>query len=325
MRRRDLIAASAGLAIGLPQFARAQKPATPVVGFLNSASPAPFAPLVAAFRRGMQETGYVEGRNLAITFRWAENRLERLPRLAAELVGLRVAVIAASGGPAPALAAKAATSTIPIVFTVGSDPVRLGLIGSLSHPGHNITGTTFFTAGLDGKRLDLLHQLVPKARRVAMLVNPGNPDTQYQLRDAAAAARALGLEITVLKAADRQGLDAALAPQASTGAGALLVGADPLFQPERIIGAVARLGLPAIYELGAFVRAGGLISYGAKIAEAYHQMGVSVGRILNGEKPDDLPVQLPTKFELVINLKTARTLGLTVPPALLALADDVIE
>jgi putative ABC transport system substrate-binding protein len=328
MKRRELIRGVCGAAVMLPLAARAQQPvATPVIGLLSIASPAPFANLVAALRQGLKKTGYVEGHNLDIEFRWAEGHFDRLAPLAADLVSRQVAVIVATGGPAPALAAKTATSTIPIVFNVGADPVKLGLVASFSRPGGNVTGVSFFVAELDAKRFGLLHELVPGARRTAVLLNPKNPNAGPQLSDITKTADTLGLEIIVLHAATVGDLDTVLANSPSLDAGALLVGADAFFNSSRdqIVGLVARLGLPAIYEVREFVAAGGLMSYGTSLVDAYHQVGVYTGRILKGEKPDELPVIQPTRFELVINMKTANGLGLTVPPSLLAQADEVIE
>lgn len=327
MKRRHLVLGIAGGVLAGPLAARAQQEHPRVIGFLNSASAAPYTKLVAAFRAGLRQRGYVEGQNLAIEFRWAESRLDRLPALAAELVHRRVAVIAASGGPAPALAAKAATGAIPIVFTIGADPVKLGLVASFGHPGANVTGVTFLTVDLDAKRLGLLRQLVPHAGRIAVLFNPKNPDAALHLRGITAAAHSVAQDIILLPASDRAGLEKALAQLPSRDTAALLVGADPFFLARRrqIVALVARLSLPAIYELPDFVQAGGLISYGASLAAAYRRMGSYVGRILKGEKPADLPVQQPTKFELAINLKTAKGLGLTVPPLLMAQADEVIR
>jgi putative ABC transport system substrate-binding protein len=275
----------------------------------------------------LQRTGYVEGQNLDIEFRWAEGHFDRLAPLAADLVNRQVAVIVATGGPAPALAAKAATSTIPIVFNVGADPVKLGLVASFNRPGGNVTGVSFFVAELDSKRLGLLSDLVPGVRQTAVLLNPKNPNAGPQLSDITKAADTLGLQIIVLHAATVGDLDTVLANSPSADTGALLVGADAFFNSRRdqIVGLVARLGLPAIYEVREFVAAGGLMSYGTSLVDAYDQVGVYSGRILKGEKPTELPVVQPTRFELVINIKTANNLGLTVPPLLLAQADEVIE
>jgi putative ABC transport system substrate-binding protein len=328
MKRRELIKWVFGAAAVWPLATRAQQQRpTPVIGLLSIASPAPFANLVAALRQGLQRTGYVEGQNLDIEFRWAEGHFDRLAPLAADLVNRQVAVIVATGGPAPALAAKAATSTIPIVFNVGADPVKLGLVASFNRPGGNVTGVSFFVAELDSKRLGLLRDLVPGVRQTAVLLNPKNPNAGPQLSDITKAADTLGLQIIVLHAATVGDLDTVLANSPSADTGALLVGADAFFNSRRdqIVGLVARLGLPAIYEVREFVAAGGLMSYGTSLVDAYDQVGVYSGRILKGEKPTELPVVQPTRFELVINIKTANNLGLTVPPLLLAQADEVIE
>jgi putative tryptophan/tyrosine transport system substrate-binding protein len=328
MKRRELIRWVCGAAVTVPVATGAQQPRPiPVIGLLSIASPAPFANLVAALRQGLQDTGYVEGQNLDVEFRWAEGHFDRLASLAADLVNRQVAVIVATGGPAPALAAKAATRTIPIVFNVGADPVKLGLVASFNRPGGNVTGVSFFVAELDAKRLGLLRELVPGVRRTAVLLNPKNPNAGPQLSDITKAADTLGLQITVLHAATADDLDTVLANLPSADTGALLVGADAFFNSRRdqIVGLVARLELPAIYEVREFVAAGGLMSYGTSLVDAYHQVGVYAGRILKGEKPDELPVVQPTRFELVINMKVVQRLALTVPPLLLAQADEVIE
>jgi putative ABC transport system substrate-binding protein len=326
IRRRDLIA-FAGNAVLWPPAAHAQQKVMSVIGFLGAASPAPFADYVAAFRQGLAETGYVEGQNLAIEFRWAEGHYDQLAPLAADLVSRQVAVIAAFGGPLPALAAKAATSTIPIVFNMAGDPVKRGLVASLNRPGGNVTGYNMLGSELDGKRLGLLHDMAPNAGRVAVLLNPKNPNASAQTQDVEAAARELGEQITILRAASEGELDAALAKSQLADAGALLVGGDAFLNSrrDRIVELVASSALPAIYPGREFVAAGGLMSYATSIADAYRQIGVYVGRILKGEQPADLPVMQPTRFELVINLKTAKALGITVPPILLAQADEVIE
>lgn len=327
MRRREFLTWLGGIAVPACATAWAQQNAVPVIGFLNSASPGPFANYVAAFRRGLQEQGYVEGGNLAIEFRWAEGQTDRLAALATDLVNRPVSAIAATGGPASAFAAKAATSTIPIVFSMAGDPVQRGFVASLSRPGGNLTGYNFVAAELDGKRLGLLHDLVPNADPVAVLLNPKNPNITAQTQDVEAAARVLGKHVTIINATSASELDATLAKSQFGDALTLLVGADPFFnsQRKRIVELVGRLALPAIYEVREFVDAGGLMSYGTNIADAYRQIGVYVGRILKGEKPADLPVIQPTRFELVINMKIAKELGLTVPQSLLAGADEVIE
>ena len=321
-RRGFLHLAAAGMFGSAP--ARAQQPKL-VIGFLNSQSPGPWTSLVAAFRQGLRETGYAEGGNLAIEYRWAEGHADRLPQMAAELVRRQVAVIAATGGPAPALAAKQATATTPIVFNVGGDPVALGLVASLNRPGGNLTGFNILTSELDGKRLGMLREIGPTVGDVAVLINPRNPNAEQH--DAAEAAQALNQRLTVLHASNDAEIAAALSPSGIGGAGALLVGADPFYNDRRaqIVERIAGLKLPAIYELRGFADAGGLMSYGANLADGYRTVGILVGRVLNGEKPADLPVQQSTKFELVINLKTAKALGLAVPQVLLAQADEVIE
>jgi putative ABC transport system substrate-binding protein len=324
MRRRDFVILLAGAMGGRPFAVRAQQKAMPVIGFLGSTSRN--APLVAAFLEGLAETGYVEGQNAAIEYRWAEGRYDRLPALAAELVKRGVDVIVTQGIP-PTRAAKSATSTIPIVFAVGTDPVEDGLVASLARPGGNLTGVTFMMTELNSKRLELLTELVPQARVITLLVNPNNPSAERTMRDVQEAARAKGVQLLILKAGTESEIDAAFASFVRQHAGALLVGNDPFFNSRREqLGALAlRHAVPAIYEAREYVAAGGLISYGTSLTVAHRLKGIFVGRILNGTKPADLPVQQPTTFELVINLKTAKVLGLTVPPSLLARADEVIE
>jgi putative ABC transport system substrate-binding protein len=326
VRRRELIAGLAGTLLR-PLAAYAEQKPVPVIGWLNGASPVPFAQYVAAFRAGLAETGYVEGKNVAIDFRWVGGRYDRLDALAAELVGRRVAVILAGGGPLPPLAARRATGSIPIVFAMGGDPVQRGLVASLSRPGGNITGVNFLTSQLDSKRLGLLHDLVPNGERVAVLLNPKDPNAVAQTRDLKAAAHALGERIAFFRAASEGEIERVLAKSQLGAAAALLVGADPFFlsRRARIVKLVAGLALPAIYEAREYAAAGGLMSYGTSLADSYRRAGVYVGRILKGEKPADLPVIQSTRFELVINLKTASALGLTVPPLLLAQADEVIR
>jgi putative ABC transport system substrate-binding protein len=299
----------------------------PVVGFLNSQSPATFGNLAAAFRQGLKEQGFIEGQNFSVEYRWAEGRSDRLPELAADLVRHRVAAIAATGGPAPALAAKGATTAIPIVFDVGGDPVKLGLVASVNRPGGNVTGIGILTSELDGKRLGLLHQLDPRAGRIAVLINPKNPNAESQKKDVIEASQKLGEQITILNASTGSEIDGALSASGIGDAASVLVGADPFFDSRRtqIVERIAALKVPAIYELRDFVDAGGLISYGISIADAYRQVGVYIGRILKGAKPADLPVVQSSRFELAINLKTAMGLGLSVPQLLLAQADEVIE
>jgi len=299
----------------------------PVIGFLSGALPSPYAPFAAAFHRGLKETGYVEGVNTAIEYRWAEGEVDRLPALAAELVRLQVAVIVATGGISPALAAKAATTTIPIVFTVSEDPVKVGLVASLGRPGGNATGVNFLVAELGSKQLGLLHELVPAAVRVGLLVKPSAPQTELATRDVAAAASAIGLQIDVVEASDSREIEAAFRTLVRNRADALVVGPDPFFASRRLQLATlaARDAIPAVYNIREYAEAGGLMSYGTSQTEAYRQVGIYTGKILKGAKPADLPVVQSTKFELVINLPTARALGIEVPPTLLARADEVIE
>jgi putative ABC transport system substrate-binding protein len=327
MRRRSFIALVGGAA-AWPLTARAQQPAVPVIGFLNSASPDSFAPQLAGFRQGLHEIGYTEGQNIAIEFRWAKSQYDRLPGLAADLVHRQVAVIAATGGSVSGLAAKSVTTTIPIVFTSGGDPVQRGLVKSVNRPGGNITGVSLFTSTLAAKRLELLHEMAPAARVVALLVNPANPNSEPDTRAVQEAAPAMGLQIVVLKASNGTEIEAAFAAMSQSKVGALLVGADPLFNNsgrDQLIVLAARHAIPAIYDWRDVAAAGGLVSYGSNLAEGYRLAGLYTGRILKGEKPGDLPVQQPVKFELVINLKTARALGLTISNQMQLLADEVIE
>jgi len=325
MRRRELIFLLGGAATAWPLAARAQQKKVPVIGFLGSSSPGPSAPGVAAFHQGLSETGYVEGQNVAIEYRWAEGRYDRLPAFAADLVGRKVDVIFA-GAPPSALAAKNATSTIPIVFAIGADPVSTGLVASLARPGGNLTGVSFLLVELNSKRLELLSDLIPQARAIALLVNPNNPAAERVIRDVQEAARAKGVQLPILKAGTESEIDAAFASLVQLQAGALLVGSDPFFRARRdqIVALASRHAVPAIYQGREFALAGGLISYGASVF-ASRQAGTYVGKILKGAKPADLPVQQPTTFELVINLKTATALGLTVPQTFLMRADEVIE
>jgi putative ABC transport system substrate-binding protein len=299
----------------------------PVIGYLSGNSPGDVATLVAAFRRGLAEAGYVEGQNLTIEYRWAEGNRERLPALAADLVSRKVDVIATGGGPSTALAAKDATSTIPIVFVAGTDPVELGLVASLARPGGNLTGLSLLFVELAPKRLELLAELFPKARVMALLVNPNNPNAEQTIREMHEAARAKGVQLHALKAETEGGIDTAFTTLAELHADALVVGSDPFFfgLKEHLVALAARNAVPAIYPWRETGAAGGLISYGTNLAAVFHEAGTYVGKILKGAKPADLPVQQPTRFELVINLKTAKELGLTVPPLLLATADEVIE
>jgi ABC-type uncharacterized transport system substrate-binding protein len=324
--RRSLITLLGGAA-AWPIAARAQQPAMPVIGYLANAFPAGFAHFVAAFKRGVGEVGYVEGQNVVIEYRWAEGQHERLPGLAADLIARRVAVIVATGGGAPALAAKAATTTIPIVFTGGTDPVKAGLVASLSRPSGNATGVINISTELTTKRLSLLRELVPNAALIAVLFNPQSPDAEGQVREVEEAARKIGQPIHLLGATSAGEFDAAFAGVIERRAGALFVSADPLFttQRARLVALAAQHRMPASYSFRDFVLAGGLMSYGANLLDVHRQAGVYTGRILKGVKPADLPVLQPTKFDLFINLTTAKALGLDVPDRLLALVDEVIE
>jgi putative ABC transport system substrate-binding protein len=327
MRRREFITLLGGAAAAWPLAARAQQPPMPVVGYLQSGAPGPSASYLAALRQGLSETGYVEGQNLRIEYRWAEGNYDRLPALAANLARRKVDVIATGGGPPAALAAKDATSTIPIVFVIGTDPVELGLVASLARPGGNLTGASMLLTALNPKRLELLSELVPQARKIALLVNPNYSGADEMMRDTQEAARAKGVQLHVVKARTEGEIDAAFATLVQLHVGALVVGNDTFFdgRREQLVEMAARHAIPTIYGWRVFAAAGGLISYGPSIASAYRQAGAYVGRILAGDKPADLPVQQPTKFELVINLKTAKALGLQIPDKLLALADEVIE
>ena len=326
MRRRDFITFLAGGITMRPLAAHAQQKAMPVIGFLSSLSPGPSAPFTAAFLEGLSETGYVDGKNVAIEYRWAEENYDRLPALAADLVGDKVDVIVTVGGGVVALAAKNATSTIPIVFS-GGDPVALGLVASFARPGGNLTGFSILTGELSPKRLALLSELVPQAKVIALLVNPKNPATENVMRDVQEAARVKGLQLPILKANSESEIDAAFATLVQRDAGALVVNVDAVFinRREQVLALAARHAVPAIYFAREFVAAGGLISYGTSFTGTWRQVGIYAGKILKGTKPADLPVQQPTKFELVINLKTANALGLTIPPAILARADEIIE
>ena len=325
MRRRKFITLI-GAAAAWPLAARSQQAALPMVGFLNGGSPAEYAPMVAAFREGLKELGYVEGQNVAIEFRWAEGKYERLSALGTDLVRRQVAAIAATSTPA-AQAAKALTATVPIVFTTGADPVQLGLVASLNQPGGNVTGVSFLVNELTKKQFEVLHQILPKAALIGFLVNPAVAYARSQTTEAQDAARALGRQLFVVTARTEGEIDAAFAALVKRLAGGVITISDPFLNSRRdqIVALAARHSLPALYPVRDYVAAGGLMSYGTSIIGAYRQVGVYTGRILKGEKPADLPVMRPTKLELVINLKTAKALDLTIPPALIALADEVIE
>jgi putative tryptophan/tyrosine transport system substrate-binding protein len=327
MQRREFITLIGGAAVTWPLAAGAQQPAMPVVGFLGAGSRESDAYRAAAVRKGLIETGFVEGRNVAFEYRWAEDQYERLPALAADLVRREVAVFVAIGGITSAIAAKSATATIPIVFEIGGDPIGMGLVASLNRPGGNITGVSFLTGTLVAKQFEILHETVPKTALIGFLVNPANPDADNETKSARAAAGSVGQKIAIVQARKDSELETAFATLVQQRAGALVICADPFFnnQRDKLVELAARQKMPAIHSLREYAAAGGLMSYGTSITEAHRLVGLYAGRILKGEKPADLPVQQSTKVELVINLKTAKALGLTVPPQIVARADEVIE
>jgi putative tryptophan/tyrosine transport system substrate-binding protein len=326
MRRREFISLLGGAAVTWPLVARAER-ALPVVGYLHSGAAAPFAHLVAVFRQALRDSGFVEGQNLAIEYRWANGEYDRLPTLALDLVQRQVAVIVTAGGSVSGLAAKKATASIPIVFTSGDDPVRVGLVSNLNHPRANITGVYVVIGVLDAKKLGLLREIAPKAAVIAALENSMGPSIQERVSMVEKAARAIGHQVQVYYASDQRTLETTFAQMSQSGVGALVVGADPFFNSrrEQIVTLAAQYAIPAIYETRDYVVAGGLMSYGTDLSEGYRQVGIYTGRILKGDKPGELPVVQSSKFELVINMKAANALGLAVPISMQLLADEVIE
>ena len=327
MRRRDFIKVIAGSAAAWPLGTQAQQSAMPVIGFMSGRAPEDSAHLVSAFRQGLTETGFVEGQTVTIEFRWAHGDYDRLPALAADLVSRKVAVLVGVGGDVSALAAKKATATIPVVFGMGDDPIKAGIVASFNRPDGNVTGFTLWTSEMESKRLGLLREMLPAVQLIGVLVNPKFPPSSHELSDLELAAKGIGQRLFVASANNDAELDSALASLGQQRVGAFLVTAAPFFDTrlERIVGFAAQNRLPAIYQFREYAVAGGLISYGPDVVESYRNAGLYVGRILKGEKPADLPVLQPTKFDFVINLKTAKALGLTVPPTLLAEAGEVIE
>jgi ABC-type uncharacterized transport system substrate-binding protein len=326
MKRRDVITLI-GVAATCSFAARAQQASVPVIGFLRNTDAESSQPLVAAFRRGLAESGYVDGQDIAIEYRWADNQDDRLPALAADLVKREVAVIFAGGGSVVALAAKAATQTIPIVFELGGDPVKMGLVGSFNHPAGNLTGIALFSNAVGSKRVEFLRQIVPKAKTIALLVQPDNPTADREIHQAQDAASSLGVQLDVLRARTNADIDAAFARLRQSNTGGLIVMGTPLFvaNREQLVSLAAQTRIPTIYPFPSFAEAGGLMSYGDDLNDAFRQAGIYAGRILKGEKAGDLPVVQPTKFELIVNLKTAKAVGLAVPSSLIAIADEVIE
>ena len=327
MRRRDFITLACGAATAWPMAVRAQPSTLPVIGFLHSATASAYARMTAALRKSLNDAGYIEGQNVAIEYRWAEGQFDRLPDLAADLVRHQVSVIFAGGGVDPSLAAKAATSKIPIVFANGTDPVEAGLVGSLDHPGANVTGITFLLNTLGPKELEVLHELVPKAALVAALINPKSSTAASQLKDLQDTARAFGQQLSILRASTQSDIEAVVSSLAQRQVGGLVIGADAFFfsRRDQFVSLATRYSIPAVYPWREAVVTGGLASYGSSITDAYRLAGIYIGRILKGDKPANLPVQRSTKTELVINLKTAKALGITVPNTLVGRADELIE